>query len=59
MEGDVGEEFFLIESGTAIAVKRDINGHETVVKQLGKGDYFGGKRSPGGLSSANAPQSLL
>ena len=41
-EGDAGEEFFLIESGTALAVKRDTNGRETVVKQLGKGDYFGG-----------------
>jgi cAMP-dependent protein kinase regulator len=38
-EGDAGEEFFLIESGTAAAVK----GNETVVKQYTKGDYFGGK----------------
>ncbi|KAK4686892.1 cAMP-dependent protein kinase regulator, partial [Tremellales sp. Uapishka_1] len=40
-EGDAGEEFFLIESGIALAIKRDANGKETVVKQLGKGDYFG------------------
>lgn len=42
-EGDAGEEFFLVESGTAVAVKRDANGHESVVKQYTKGDYFGGQ----------------
>ena len=43
MQGDAGEEFFLIESGQAVAVKKDENGTETVVKQLTKGDYFGGE----------------
>jgi hypothetical protein len=42
-EGDAGEEFYLIESGTAVAVKKDANGGETVVKQYVKGDYFGGE----------------
>jgi len=42
-EGDAGEEFFLIESGTAVAVKGEPNGRETILKQLGKGDYFGGE----------------
>ncbi|WWD16635.1 hypothetical protein CI109_101065 [Kwoniella shandongensis] len=40
-QGDAGEEFFLIESGTAVAIKRDLDGKEQVVKRLGKGDYFG------------------
>ncbi|EIW68872.1 hypothetical protein TREMEDRAFT_44181 [Tremella mesenterica DSM 1558] len=39
-EGDAGEEFFLIESGQAVAVKKS-EGGETMVKQLGKGHYFG------------------
>lgn len=43
VEGDAGEEFFLIESGLAVAVKKDPSGRESVVKQLGKGDYFGGE----------------
>ena len=42
-EGDAGEEFFLIESGTAVAVKGEPNGRETILKKLGKGDYFGGE----------------
>ncbi|RSH94546.1 hypothetical protein EHS25_004350 [Saitozyma podzolica] len=40
-EGDAGEEFFLIESGNAVAIKKDASGNEAVVKQLTKGDYFG------------------
>ena len=43
LEGDAGDEFFLIESGTAIAVKKDAGGREMVVRQLVKGDYFGGE----------------
>jgi cAMP-dependent protein kinase regulator len=39
-EGEEGEEFFLVESGSAVAVKNGPNG-ETVVKQYHKGDYFG------------------
>jgi cAMP-dependent protein kinase regulator len=41
-EGDAGEEFFLIESGTAAAIK----GNDTILKQYTKGDYFGGKLAP-------------
>ncbi|KAK8861453.1 hypothetical protein IAR55_002272 [Kwoniella newhampshirensis] len=40
-QGDAGEEFFLIESGTAVAIKKDLEGREQVVKRLAKGDYFG------------------
>ena len=43
VEGEAGEEFFLIESGSAEAVKKDAAGNETVLKQLSKGDYFGGE----------------
>jgi cAMP-dependent protein kinase regulator len=43
VEGDAGEEFFLIESGSAVAVKKDANGNEAIVKHLSKGDYFGGE----------------
>jgi cAMP-dependent protein kinase regulator len=42
-EGDAGEEFFLIESGSAIAIKMDGSGKEVVVKQMSQGDYFGGE----------------
>ncbi|KAL7419692.1 hypothetical protein Q5752_005608 [Cryptotrichosporon argae] len=41
VEGDPGDEFFLIESGTATAFKRDQDGTEHAVKQLGRGEYFG------------------
>jgi cAMP-dependent protein kinase regulator len=37
-EGEPGDEFFLIESGTAEVKKGD-----AVVGVLGKGDYFGGE----------------
>lgn len=37
-EGDVGEAFYLLESGEAEAFK---NGVEKAVKQYRKGDYFG------------------
>ncbi|KAL1409539.1 hypothetical protein Q8F55_003523 [Vanrija albida] len=39
-EGEAGDEFFLIENGSAVAIKT-IDGKETVVKNYGKGDYFG------------------
>ena len=38
-EGEVGETFFLIESGTAEVEKAGAG----VVGELGKGDYFGGE----------------
>lgn len=37
-EGEAGEAFFLIESGVAQVEKQG-----TIVGELGKGDYFGGK----------------
>jgi hypothetical protein len=43
VEGEAGEEFFLVESGTAVAIKRGVDGEETVLKTYGKGDYFGGE----------------
>lgn len=44
VEGDAGEEFFLIESGVALAIKKDPStGRESVLKQMRKGDYFGGE----------------
>ncbi|ORX36483.1 cAMP dependent protein kinase regulatory subunit [Kockovaella imperatae] len=39
--GEAGEEFFLVESGEAVALKSDESGQPQVVKQYGKGDYFG------------------
>ncbi len=57
MEGDAGEEFFLVESGTAVAVKRHANGRETIVKQLGKGDYFGGELASRPRDSSDGEQS--
>ncbi|WWC60219.1 uncharacterized protein I303_102785 [Kwoniella dejecticola CBS 10117] len=40
-QGEAGDEFFLIESGNAIAIKRGEDGRESVVKRYSKGDYFG------------------
>ncbi|WVQ64799.1 uncharacterized protein L199_002968 [Kwoniella botswanensis] len=40
-QGEAGDEFFLIESGNAIAIKKGDDGRESVVKRYGKGDYFG------------------
>lgn len=42
-QGDAGDEFFLIESGNAMAIKTDEDGNASVVKHLGQGEYFGGK----------------
>ncbi|KAJ1506960.1 hypothetical protein HMI54_013022 [Coelomomyces lativittatus] len=40
-QGDVGENFFIIESGKAKVFKVDEHGVEYQMKGLGKGDYFG------------------
>ncbi|AAW41057.1 hypothetical protein CNBA5350 [Cryptococcus deneoformans B-3501A] len=40
-QGDAGDEFFLIESGNAMAIKTDEDGNQSVVKHLGQGEYFG------------------
>lgn len=37
-EGDVGDKFYILESGEAEALKR---GHDKPLKTYGKGDYFG------------------
>lgn len=37
-EGDVGDKFYILESGSAEAVKR---GSDEALKSYGKGDYFG------------------
>lgn len=42
-QGEAGEEFFLIEDGSAVAIKTGPDGTESIVKQYKKGDYFGGK----------------
>lgn len=45
-EGEVGEEFFIIESGRAEFTKsikaEDGSFEDVVVAEYGKGDYFGG-----------------
>lgn len=48
IEGEEGDEFFLIESGSAEAIK-NMNGVPTVVKKMSVGDYFGGEYSHGKL----------
>ncbi|WRT65593.1 uncharacterized protein IL334_002538 [Kwoniella shivajii] len=40
-QGEAGDDFFLIESGSAVAIKKGDDGRESVVKRLVKGDYFG------------------
>lgn len=39
-EGDIGESFFILESGTATVTKRD-TGPTTILRTYKKGDYFG------------------
>ncbi|RCH95831.1 hypothetical protein CU097_003631 [Rhizopus azygosporus] len=40
-QGDIGDQFYLIESGTAVFYKTDKNGEQQEVNQLGRGSYFG------------------
>lgn len=40
-EGDIGDKFYLIESGTAEAFKTDENNIETVVYKYEPNSYFG------------------
>ncbi len=40
-EGDVGDELYIIKSGTARVFINDMNALKIPLKQLGKGDYFG------------------
>ncbi|KAI9277783.1 cyclic nucleotide-binding-like protein [Sporodiniella umbellata] len=40
-QGDVGKQFYLIESGTAVFYKTDGNGNQNEVNQFGRGSYFG------------------
>ncbi|CAO3644605.1 unnamed protein product [Cunninghamella echinulata] len=42
-EGDVGENFYLIEQGNAIFYKTAPDGSQQEVNRSTKGDYFGGK----------------
>lgn len=42
-QGDVGENFFLIERGNALFYKTDASGQAQLVNELKQGDYFGGK----------------
>lgn len=56
VEGEIGEDFFLIESGRAEFTKktRQLDGSTTelVVAEFGKGEYFGGEST----GSAFAPR---
>ncbi|CDS10100.1 hypothetical protein LRAMOSA02777 [Lichtheimia ramosa] len=40
-EGDVGQNFYLIEDGEAVFYKKDQDNQLREVNRLGKGDYFG------------------
>ncbi|KAI8344296.1 cyclic nucleotide-binding-like protein [Chlamydoabsidia padenii] len=40
-QGDVGDQFYLIESGDAVFYKTDEHGVQQQVNQLGRGGYFG------------------
>lgn len=44
-QGDVGEDFFLIERGSALFYKTDEQGRQQLVNEMKQGDYFGGKCS--------------
>jgi CRP-like cAMP-binding protein len=43
LQGDVGDQFYLIESGSAVFYKVDANGDQQEVNQFDRGAYFGGK----------------
>jgi CRP-like cAMP-binding protein len=43
LQGDVGDNFYIIESGSATVFKEDANGDQREVNQLHRGAYFGGK----------------
>lgn len=43
IEGEVGKNFYIIESGSAQVLKRNAEGHDEEVSTLGRGDYFGGR----------------
>lgn len=40
-QGEKGESFFLVQSGTAIVLVRDAGGEEREVARLGRGEFFG------------------
>lgn len=41
-QGDVGDNFYIIESGVASVTQLDESGAEVIMSELNKGDYFGG-----------------
>lgn len=43
LQGDVGDHFYIIESGSAVFYKVDANGDQQEVNQFERGAYFGGK----------------
>lgn len=45
LQGDVGDQFYIIEAGSALVYKVDSNGDQQEVNQLERGAYFGGKIS--------------
>ena len=42
-QGDIGDSFYIIEDGAAVVTKIDANNVVHIVRELKKGDYFGGK----------------
>ena len=42
LQGDVGDQFYIIESGLAVFYKVDDNGDQQEVNQFERGAYFGG-----------------
>ncbi|KAL9549120.1 hypothetical protein MBANPS3_005365 [Mucor bainieri] len=40
-QGDVGQDFYLIERGTALFYKTDEHGRQQLVNEMKQGDYFG------------------
>lgn len=40
-EGKSGNKFYVVEEGNLVALKKDKNGHESIVFNYKTGDYFG------------------
>jgi len=40
-EGQIGESFFIIESGKAMAIKIDLNGNPKELYEYSEGEFFG------------------
>lgn len=58
-EGELGKNFYIIESGKAEVLKRKEGGKQERVGTLTKGDYFGGKSKVLSIHLTSSPEHIL